>query len=128
MKVAKWIFNIAGVWGVIVLTPMFLLEQRISSEQPPAITHPEYFYGFLCMALTFQFLFFAIASNPPRFRPVMPVAMLEKFSFPAACLLLQSKGRVPQAVVNMSLVDLLLGVLFVVAWLKTPIHHASVAP
>src|SRR5271168_2040324 len=50
-------------------------------QDPPAITHPMFFYGFVGVTLAWQLLFFAIAYQPVRLRPVIPFAVLEKLSF-----------------------------------------------
>ena len=50
MKFAKRVFLVAGVYGVIVIVPMYFAEGRIGRDHPPAITHPEFYYGFLGVA------------------------------------------------------------------------------
>jgi len=47
MTFARRVFTIAGIYGLLVVTPLYLLEDRIGRDQPPPITHPEFFYGFL---------------------------------------------------------------------------------
>src|SRR5436305_1262516 len=44
---ARWTFRVAAVIGLIVLVPQYVLEGRIARDDPPAITHPEFYYGFL---------------------------------------------------------------------------------
>ena len=78
MKFARWTFLIAGIWGFLVLVPLYFLEKRTGFVHPPAITHPEYFYGFLGVALAWQVLFLVIARDPERFRSAMLPAMMEK--------------------------------------------------
>jgi len=39
MNFAKWVFRIAGIYGLIVLVPMYFTESQISRDFPPAITH-----------------------------------------------------------------------------------------
>lgn len=119
MKFARWTFGIAGIWGVVVLTPLFFMEQRISAQYPPAITHPEFYYGFVCVALAAQFMFLIIATDPMRYRPMMFVGMWEKFSAVAAVVVLGFMERISSAVASGILFDFIFGVLFVVAWLKT---------
>jgi hypothetical protein len=51
MRFAKAVFLIAGIYGVMILTPIYFMEGKIGRDTPPAITHPEYFYGFLGTAL-----------------------------------------------------------------------------
>ena len=43
MKFAKWLFAIAGIYGLLVVAPLYWREEQITHDYPPAITHPEYF-------------------------------------------------------------------------------------
>ena len=121
MRFAKHVFIIAGVWGLIIMPPLYFLESSINAQQPPAITHPEYFYGFIGVTLVCQILFLVIASNPIRFRPIMLIALLEKVSYVLAIPLLFLAGRVPNAVLATAVPDFILAVLFVFAYRKTPV-------
>lgn len=47
VKFARIVFLIAGIYGLLILAPIYLLESKIGRHTPPAIIHPEYFYGFL---------------------------------------------------------------------------------
>jgi hypothetical protein len=97
-----------------------LLEERVGREYPPPITHPEYFYGFVGVGLAWQVAFLIIARDPPRFRAMMLPGVLEKFSFGLAALALYARGRLATAVLPFAGIDLLLGVLFLVAYVRTP--------
>jgi hypothetical protein len=119
MKFARWIFGAAAVYGLIVIPPLFFLEDRIGHDTPPAITHPEYFYGFVGLATAWQIAFLCIAVDPVRYRLLMLPSMVEKFAFVIAVGVLRAENRVPEAIVRFASVDLLLGILFVVAWAKT---------
>jgi hypothetical protein len=46
MKFAKIVFWIAGGWGVLVLAPLYFMFDTIGRQDPPVITHPQFFYGF----------------------------------------------------------------------------------
>src|SRR5215831_14803029 len=81
LRFARYVFLIAGVWGVLVLTPLYFMFDRIGAEYPPAITHPDFYYGFIGVGLAWQAAFLIIGSDPRRFRPMMIAAMLEKFSY-----------------------------------------------
>jgi hypothetical protein len=116
MNFARWLFLISGVWGLAVLIPHYFMEQSIAKQHPPAITHPEFFYGFTGVALAWQFVFLIIGSDPLRFRPMMLPSALEKFSFAAATIALYAAGRVSTPVLSAGLIDLLFGALFAVAW------------
>jgi len=119
MKFARWSFLSAGIWGILVLTPLYFLEKKTGFDHPPAITHPEYYYGFVGIALAWQVLFLTIARDPERFRPAMPAAMIEKFSFVISTYALYALGRVDSTMVAAASADLVLGTLFVVSFFKT---------
>ena len=119
MTFARRVFALAGIYGLIVLTPQLFLEAEIGRENPPAITHPEFFYGFTGVALAWQVAFIVISRDPARFRPLMIPAMLEKASFAIAGAVLFLQGRLSPLVLGFAGIDLLLGILFVVAYLKT---------
>ena len=120
MRFAKIVFWIAGIWGVLVITPLYFLFDLISRMDPPAITHPGFFYGFVGAALSWQIAFFFIATDPLRYRPLMIPSMLEKVSYSAAVVILVLQRRMHASDLVFGLTDLLLGVLFVIAYFKTP--------
>src|SRR3954453_14606954 len=120
MVFARRTFRIAGVYGLLVLLPMYFLEGRIGRDTPPPITHPEFFYGFLGGAVAWQAAFLAIARDPVRFRPLMLPAVLEKASFGLPAIALWLGGRLAASMLAAGLIDLALGVLFTVAFLRTP--------
>jgi hypothetical protein len=120
VRFARRVFLIAGIYGLVIILPMYFFEDRIGHDQPPAITHPEFFYGFVGVTLAWQVAFLVIAGDPVRFRPLMLAALIEKASFVIAVLLLHRGGRVASVWLIPALTDLILGVLFVVAFLRTP--------
>jgi hypothetical protein len=125
MKFAKVVFWIAGVWGVLVLTPLYFMFDVIGRQDPPPITHPAFFYGFIGAALAWQFAFLVIAQDPARFRLLMIPAMFEKFSYAVALIVLYTQSRVRGADLVLGGVDFVLGVLFVASFLKT--GHSTAA-
>jgi len=124
MKFAKVVFWVAGGWGVLVITPLYFIFDMIGRNDPPVITHPGFYYGFAGAALAWQFAFFVIATDPARYRPVMIPAVMEKFSYGIAVIVLFMQKRIAGSDLIFSVTDLLLGVLFVVAFLKTPSYRA----
>jgi hypothetical protein len=120
MKFAKIVFWIAGIWGVLVITPLYFLFDVIGRNDPPTITHPGFFYGFAGVALAWQIVFLFIAQDPARYRPLMIPSTLEKASYSAAVFVLVSQGRMHPSDLVFGCTDLLLGLLFVVAYVKTP--------
>jgi len=124
MRFAKLVFWIAGGWGVLVLAPLYFLFDTIGRQYPPAITHPGFYYGFAGLGLAWQFAFFVIATDPVRYRPLMIPSVIEKFSYAIAVIVLVMQQRMSARDAVFSGTDLLLGVLFVIAFLKTPSYHA----
>lgn len=125
MKFARYVFLIAGIYGILAVAPMYFMETQIGVDFPPPINHPEYFYGFIGVTLAWQVAFIFISTNPVRYRLLMIAAMLEKFSYTAAAVPLFLQGRVSSMVLGFSLVDLMLGILFVVAFVKVREEAAS---
>src|SRR3972149_5719101 len=115
MTSVRRLFWIAGVYGLAVILPQFFLEARVGPDYPPALTHPEYFYGFLGVAAAWQVAFLVIASDPLRYRPLMIPSALEKFSFAAGVAWLYWQGRGPTAVCGFAAVDLAVAGLFLTA-------------
>jgi len=123
MRFAKRVYRVAGVYGFIAIVPLYFMEGRIGHDTPPAITHPEYYYGFVGVGLAWQLLFFILATDPARYRPMMIPSILEKVSFGVALLVLFLQGRLPMSVLGLGSVDWIFAVLFVVAYVATP--HAE---
>lgn len=121
MRFARGVFGTAGVWGLAVIAPMFFLESYISQTQPPPITHPEFFYGFVGVTLAWQILFLLIARDPVRFRPAMPVGVIEKMAFALSIPLLVAAHRVDSQALVFAAIDGVFGLLFVAAYLRTPV-------
>jgi len=116
VRFAKIVFWIAGIWGVLVITPLYFMVDVIGRNDPPPITHPGFFYGFAGAGLAWQVAFFLIAKDPLRHRPLMIPSVLEKLSYGAAVVLLVGQGRMHASDLVFGGVDLLLGILFVIAY------------
>ena len=119
MKFAKVVFRIAGIWGVAVLVPPFFLFDRIGRQNPPAVTHPEFYFGFLGVALAWQFVFLVVATDPLRYRPIIALSVLEKASYVLTLGILFLSGRLTAAASAVAIPDATLAILFVISFLKT---------
>lgn len=119
MRFASRVFFWAGAYGIVSLPPQYFLEGRVGVDYPPPISHPEYFYGFLGVALAWQFAFLAISRDPVRYRLLMLPAILEKLSFGLAATVLFLLERVPTAVLVFGAIDLTLAALFLLAFRAT---------
>lgn len=118
MRFAKTVLTVAAWYGFLVLLPMYFMEARTGHDYPPAITHPEYYYGFIGVALAWQVAFLVMAKDPLRFRPLLIPAVLEKALFGPVAIGLALTGRSPWTMIVAGSLDLLLGALFLTAWFK----------
>ena len=119
MRFAKIVFRIAGIYGFIVLLPQYFSEDKTGRDFPPPITHPEFYYGFIGLALVWQLLFLLLSIDPVRYRLMMIPSMFEKLVFVIPVVILYYQHRVSTVILGVSLVDLVLGVLFLIAYIKT---------
>ena len=120
MKFARIVFRVAAIWGIVVIAPLYFMFDVIGRKDPPAITHPAFFYGFVGLALVWQIAFFLIGTDPVRYRPLMIPSVLEKLSYVSALVVLVLEKRTNPTDLIFAATDLLLGILFVIAYLKTP--------
>jgi hypothetical protein len=119
LKFAKIVFWLAAIWGFLIITPLYFMFALISKNDPPPITHPGFFYGFVGIALVWQLAFILIARDPVRFRPMMIPAILEKLVYSLPVIILVLQKRMHPADLVFSATDLLLGVLFLIAYVRT---------
>jgi hypothetical protein len=124
-KFAKRVFMVAGIYGILVLLPQYLLEAGVGPGLPQPITRPEQFYGFIGVALAWQFAFLLIAHDVRRYRPLMLVGVVEKLAFGLPVALLYARERVGADVLAFGVIDLVLGALFVLAYRSTPWQGAQ---
>ena len=118
VRFARWVFLIAGILGLLEIVPLYFMENLIGEKQPPPITHPAFYYGFVGVALAWQVAFLIIARDPVRYQPLMPALFLEKLLYPVAVFTLYMQGRCPAQNLGTAVVDLVWFVLFVVVWAK----------
>jgi hypothetical protein len=104
---------------LLEIVPLYFYESALNRKQPPPITHPEFYYGFLGVTLAWQLAFLVIAQAPLRFRPLMPVTWIEKLLYPCAVGILYSTGRTRMKILPGAVLDLVWLGLFVFAWFKT---------
>jgi hypothetical protein len=118
VKFAKWVYRTAGIYGLLVLAPLLFLERFVSQTSPPAITHPEYYYGFAIIGVAWQVAFIVMSNDPQRFRPLMPVTWLEK-TWGLIAVALYVQNRISLQVLALGLIDLLFAAFFVSAYFTT---------
>jgi hypothetical protein len=119
LKFARIVFTVAGIWGILVTLPLYFLYDLIGHQSPPVITHPEFYYGFVGVTLTWQIVFLVIATNLARYRIMIIPSILEKVSYVLANLALFVSHRMTAAQALPSTADLVLALLFAAAFSKT---------
>jgi hypothetical protein len=127
MKFARIVYGVAAVYGFIVLLPLYFLRDKIGLSTPPPVNHPEFYYGFIGVAVLWQFVFILIATEPHRYLPIMPITFLEKLVYTVPVVILYLHGQANQSTLIPSLGDPVFGIFFVVAYLRTrknePVRH-----
>jgi hypothetical protein len=114
------VFLLAGIIGILISLPPYFGEEGFAREYPPPVNHPELYYGFFGVTLSWQVMFLVISSDPMRFRRAMLPSMLEKASFAVAIPILYSLERVAVTWVGIASMDATWLVLFFIAYLPTP--------
>lgn len=119
MRFAKAVFIVAGVWGILVLAPLYFLHDVTGRQYASPAAYPQFFYGFLSVAMAWQIAFLVIGFSPARFRLLMIPGILEKLGYVATLAVLYGKGRISAEDAAAAIPDFLLGVLFIAAFAKT---------
>ena len=125
MRLARFVFIAAGIWGIAVLMPLYWLVDISGRHYAVPNDYPQFFYGFIGVAIAWQIAFFVIAHDPRRFRPMIIPSIIEKFSFTAAAAVLFILQRVPVMILIAGLIDFTWGVLFHVAWQRLGVESRS---
>jgi hypothetical protein len=118
MRALKTLLAVCGIYGIVVLFPLYFLEARIGHDNPPPITHPEYFYGFVGIGVVWQLAILLVARDPLRYRPLLGLCVFEKLSFGIAGPLLAMQGRSPRSLFAFGAVDLLMALAFAYAYAR----------
>ncbi|MES2612959.1 MAG: hypothetical protein V4679_22090 [Pseudomonadota bacterium] len=115
LRRARWLFLGAGAYGLIALVPQYFMGPQASPHAAAALTH----FGFVGVALAWQLAFLLIASDVVRYRLFMLPAVAEKLAFGVPALVLCLQGRADAALAMAAGVDLLLALLFALAFAAT---------
>ena len=120
MKFATLTFRAAGIVGLLTILPMYFLYDSISRKDPPALNHPQFYFGFLGVTLAWQILFLILSTDPVRYRPMMIPAVIEKLGFLAAgaILVYLKMMNIQQAIVTAP--DAIMMGFFIASYLRTP--------
>ena len=119
MRFARIVFIVAGVWGILVLTPLFFLVDVTGRQYVPPSVYPQFFYGFLSVAMAWQIAFLVIGSDPARFRPLMLVGVVEKLGHVLGVLAMYRQARITTLDAQGAIPDLVLALAFVAAFVAS---------
>ena len=115
MGFARWVFRVAGIYGILVVAPMFFLEPRLA----PGAIHPVFFYGWVSLNLMWQVLFLVVSTDPIRYRPMVVVSVVEKAAAVIVIPWLYLAGRVNGMWLGAAVADLVFAALFIASYLVT---------
>ena len=119
MTFARWVFTIGGIWGVLIIGPLFFIESVMADATGKPFSHPDTYYGFLASTFGWQIVYLLIGRDPLRYRPLMLLGALGKFIYAGAAWTLFVQGRIVITVPMLASPDILLAILFEVAWFKS---------
>jgi hypothetical protein len=117
-RFARVVFTGAGIWGLVVLTPLYFSFDLVGRFYPPEITHPDFFYGFIGVAIAWQIGFLLIGRDPEGLHAMMIPAVLEKLGYVFTLSVLYAQGTLQFGQFVVAIPDFVLGMLFVVAFLQ----------
>jgi hypothetical protein len=120
LNFAKIVFIGAGVWGLVVIAPLYFLLDISGREYAFPDSYPHFFYGFLTVTTAWQIAFLVIGSNPVRFRPLMIPSIVEKLGYVVAVAVLHGRGLISTTDAMTAAPDVVLGTLFIAAFATTP--------
>ncbi len=96
----------AGWYGIFLLVPLLFMETKFGSKYPPPVSHPEFYYGFIAIALSWHVAFLILSRNPLAHRTFLIPAGLEKLTFAFSCIALFIFGKAPSYVMLFGGIDL----------------------
>lgn len=108
---------LAGISGIILLFPLYFMQTETGET---AISHPAFYYGFIGVALAFQVLFIIISFDLAKYRMAIIPCFIEKFAFAVPVIILFSQSRVSDTIFWAGIMDLILGILFVIVFISSP--------
>ena len=126
VRFARVVLTVAGTFGLIQVLPLYLAEPALNRMAPPALTHPEFYYGFIGIVVAWQVAFLIMSRDPLRYRALFPALFLEKLLWPAAVYTLYAAGRLnAPSTLAAGALDLVWLALFLTAWARLGAYGRS---
>jgi len=82
MKLARWVFFSAGVFGFALILPLAYSLLSSQDSMFPAGATGLAFYGYVFQFTCWQILYFLVSTDPARYRPLMIPALLAMITTP----------------------------------------------
>ncbi|MES2754846.1 MAG: hypothetical protein V4659_09295 [Pseudomonadota bacterium] len=108
MRFARWSFGVAAAYGLVATIGLYF--------QGPLTMLSLWLYAFAGAAAATQLLYVAIAIDPARFWPVIPVGIASKLSFAIPVLSYSAGSDLDRRLFIAGLIDLALAALFALNW------------
>lgn len=122
---ARRVFQAAAIWGLLVIPLGYAGFLTGADPTLTSIARPEIVHGFFLVTFAWQLVFGLISTDPVGYRLLMPIAVVEKLPFAAVVFWLFSRDMVDLVMLFMGSMDAVLGILFALAFLRTPAAPGS---
>ena len=110
MRFARWSFAIAGIYGLVATLSLYF--------GPALSAGTQWLYGFAGAAAATQLAYLLIATDPVRYRMVIPVGIASKLSFAIPMTILFLRGDSPMTSFAFALIDYALALLFAITFVR----------
>ena len=107
---ARRVYLGAAIYGFLAVPPLYLTQ---GDDQLRLMA-----FAFAGIALVFQGVFLVIARDPARYVALLPLTVFEKISFAVPALAFWARGQAGWSMGLGGAIDLVLAVLFFIAWRK----------
>ena len=112
IRFARFGFALAGLYGLVATIGLYF-----GAALTPAT---QWLYAFAGAAGATQLAYWLIASDPVRYRNVIPVGIVSKLSFAVPLTILFARGQIAGASFTFALIDYALALLFAVMFVALP--------
>lgn len=111
MTIIRWGFALAALYGLVATGSLYF--------GPPLADASLMRFAFAGAAGTTQLLYALIATDPVRWRPLMPIGILSKLSFAIPAALVAARTQASTGLATAAAIDAVLATFFAVAFVAT---------
>ncbi|TPG15489.1 hypothetical protein [Sphingomonas oligophenolica] len=112
MRMATWSFALAGVYGLAATLSLYF--------RAPLTIETQWLYAFAGAAAVTQLAYLLIATDPVRYRLVIPIGIASKLSFAVPMTILYAHGAITMGSFAFAQIDYALAALFAVNFVRLP--------